>query len=132
MVDGVHTEVANLSVEGVELVQEAIFQLGQRVDVGRSKLSEVFVHPGEPFVHPGEPVNVALFSRFHRRSKLSEAFVHSGEPGIHLCQQGDHRVPFLIRRVQFLILSTKDMSDLWGGSNHGLVQSVVGIGSLVV
>jgi hypothetical protein len=96
----------------------------------RSKLSEAFVHPGEP-------VNVALFSRFHRRSKLSEACVHPGEPSIHLFQQGVHqrgngRVQFLIRRVQFLILSTKDMSDGGGGSNHSLVQSVVGIGSLFV
>jgi hypothetical protein len=137
MVDGVHTEVANLSVEGVELVQEAIFQLGQRVDV----LSEAFVHPGEP-------VHVALFSRSHRRSKVSEAFVHPGEPGIqlfpmlseafvhlgepviHLFQQGVHQRSNGF--VQFLILSTKDMSDGGGGSNHGLVQSLVGIGSLVV
>jgi hypothetical protein len=145
MVDGVHTEVANLSVEGVELVQETIFQLGQRVGV----LSEAFVHPGEP-------VRVVLFARSHRRSKVSEAFVHPGEPGIQLCiqlfpllseafghrfQQGVHQrsngfVQFLIQRsngfVQFLTLSTKDMSDRWGGSDHGLVQSLVGVGSLVV
>ena len=103
MVVDVRTEVAKFVIEGIDLGKEAFFHSRQQSNMVGVRLGHQI---GMAFLH--------IPKAFVQLVNFLEVFVQ-------LVKQRSNK------RDQFLILLTKDITNLRGGCDHSLVESVVGI-----